>query len=334
MPKIAFFEIEDWEKPYLKQKLKGHNLYFSEEHLNEKNAVKVKDFDIVSVFIYSSINKNVLSKLKKLKLIATRSTGFDHIDLKECKKRGIIVCNVPHYGENTVAEHTFALILNLTRKIHKAWEKTKELDFSQQGLRGIDLSGRTLGVVGVGSIGRHVIRIARGFEMNVIAFDVFENKKLEKELGFKYVNFDYLLKNSDIITLHCPYSKKTHHLLNKKNIKKIKKGALLINTARGALIETDALLKALQKGGLGGAGLDVLEEECYVREDKEVMSRHFPKECDLRIILENHSLAKMGNVIITPHNAFNSVEALQRILDMTIENIKFFLKKKIVNEVN
>ncbi|MBS3101819.1 hydroxyacid dehydrogenase [Candidatus Woesearchaeota archaeon] len=334
MPKIAFFEIEDWEKPYLKQKLKGHNLYFSEEHLNEKNAVKVKDFDIVSVFIYSSINKNVLSKLKKLKLIATRSTGFDHIDLKECKKRGIIVCNVPHYGENTVAEHTFALILNLTRKIHKAWEKTKELDFSQQGLRGIDLSGRTLGVVGVGSIGRHVIRIARGFEMNVIAFDVFENKKLEKELGFKYVNFDYLLKNSDIITLHCPYSKKTHHLLNKKNIKKIKKGALLINTARGALIETDALLKALQKGGLGGAGLDVLEEECYVREDKEVMSRHFPKECDLRIILENHALAKMGNVIITPHNAFNSVEALQRILDMTIENIKFFLKKKIVNEVN
>ena len=334
MPKIAFFEIEDWEKPYLKQKLKGHNLYFSEEHLNEKNAVKVKDFDIVSVFIYSSINKNVLSKLKKLKLIATRSTGFDHIDLKECKKRGIIVCNVPHYGENTVAEHTFALILNLTRKIHKAWEKTKELDFSQQGLRGIDLSGRTLGVVGVGSIGRHVIRIACGFEMNVIAFDVFENKKLEKELGFKYVNFDYLLKNSDIITLHCPYSKKTHHLLNKKNIKKIKKGALLINTARGALIETDALLKALQKGGLGGAGLDVLEEECYVREDKEVMSRHFPKECDLRIILENHALAKMGNVIITPHNAFNSVEALQRILDMTIENIKFFLKKKIVNEVN
>ena len=117
-------------------------------------------------------------------------------------------------------------------------------------------------------------------------------------------------------------------------IKKIKKGALLINTARGALIETDALLKALQKGGLGGAGLDVLEEECYVREDKEVMSRHFPKECDLRIILENHALAKMGNVIITPHNAFNSVEALQRILDMTIENIKFFLKKKIVNEVN
>src|SRR3989344_1754567 len=332
--KIAFFELEPWEKEYFLKNLKSYKLQFIDKHLNEKNINQITDVDAIGIFIYSAVNRKILDKLPNLKLITTLSTGFDHIDIKECKKRGIIVCNVPHYGENTVAEHTFALILNLTRKIHKAWEKTKELDFSQQGLRGIDLSGRTLGVVGVGSIGRHVIRIARGFEMNVIAFDVFENKKLEKELGFKYVNFDYLLKNSDIITLHCPYSKKTHHLLNKKNIKKIKKGALLINTARGALIETDALLKALQKGGLGGAGLDVLEEECYVMEDKEVMSRHFPKECDLRIILENHALAKMGNVIITPHNAFNSVEALQRILDMTIENIKFFLKKKIVNEVN
>ena len=333
MPKTAFFEIEEWEKPYLKKELKNHKLYFFDDIINENNANKIKDADIISVFIYSKVNKKILDKFKNLKLIVTRSTGFDHIDLIECEKRKIVVCNVPYYGENTVAEHTFALILNLTRKIHKAWERTRRLDFSQEGLRGIDLRGKTLGIVGVGSIGQHVARIANGFEMNTIAFDVFKNKRLEKELNFKYVSFDTLLKNSDIITLHCPYNKHTHHLINVNNIKKIKKGALLINTARGGLIETDALVNALDKKILSGAGLDVLEDECYVKEDKQVMSKHFPKKCDMRIILENHILAKKDNVIITPHNAFNSIEALQRILDTTIENIKGFSMKKIINRV-
>ena len=333
MSKIAFFEIEEWEKPRIKEKLKNHKLYFFDGKLNERNADKIKDADIVSVFIYSKVNKKILDKLKNIKLIATRSTGFDHIDLEECKKRKIVVCNVPTYGENTVAEHAFALILNLTRKIHKAWEKTRKLDFSSEGLRGTDLRAKTLGVIGVGNIGKHVIRMGNGFEMNVIAFDPFKIKKLEKQLNFKYVSFDSLLKNSDIITLHCPYNKHTHHLINKNNVKKIKKGALLINTARGGLVETDALLRALQKKILSGAGLDVLEEECFVVEDKAVMSKHFPKECDLKIIIENHILAKMDNVIVTPHNAFNSIEALQRILDTTILNIQGYLKKKIVNKV-
>ena len=333
MPKIAFFETEEWEKPYLIQKLKRHKLYFFGDILNEKSANKAKDADIISIFIYSKISKKVLGKLKKLELIVTRSTGFDHIDLKECKKRKIAVCNVPYYGENTVAEHTFALILDLTRKIHKAWERTRKLDFSQAGLRGTDLRGKTLGVIGVGSIGKHVIRMANGFEMNVIAYDIFKNKKLAKELNFRYAGFDYLLKNSDIITLHCPYNRKTHHLINKKNMNKIKKGALLINTARGALIETDALVKALDKAILSGAGLDVLEEECHVKEDHQVMSKNFPKKCDMHIILENHILAKKDNVIVTPHNAFNSVEALQRILDTTADDIEGFLKRKVVNEV-
>ena len=334
MPKIAFFEIEEWEKPYIKDKLKSHKLYFFDSALDEINADKIKDADIISVFIYSKVNKKILEKLENLKLIVTRSTGFDHIDLKECKRRNIIACNVPFYGENTVAEHTFALILSLTRKVPKAWEKTRKLDFSSEGLRGTDLRGKTIGVIGVGSIGKHVIRIANGFEMDVIAFDPFKDKKLEKELNFKYTSLDSLLKNSDIITLHCPYNKNTHHLINKNNIKKIKKGALLINTARGSLIETDALVKALDSGILSGAGLDVLEEECFVNEDKEVMSKHFPKECDLKIIIENHILAKRDNVIVTPHNAFNSIEALQRILDTTIGNIKCFLKGKAVNKVN
>lgn len=333
MAKIAFFETEEWEKPYLKGKLKGNELYFFGDILNEKSASKARYADIISVFIYSKINRKVLGKLKKLQLIATRSTGFDHIDLKECKQRKIIVCNVPYYGENTVAEHTFALILNLTRKIHKAWERTRRLDFSQAGLRGTDLRGKTLGVIGVGSIGKHVIRMANGFEMKIIAYDIFKNKKLAKELNFRYTGFDYLLKNSDIITLHCPYNSKTHHLINKKNINKIKKGALLINTARGALVETDALVKALDKATLSGAGLDVLEEECHVKEDHQVMSKNFPRKCDMHLILENHILAKKDNVIVTPHNAFNSVEALQRILGTTADNIKGFLKRKVVNEI-
>ena len=157
MLKIAFFETEEWEKPYLKEKLKGYNILFFNDTINKVNINKIKDVDIVSVFIYSKLNGAAINKLKNLKLIATRSTGFDHIDLKECKKRNIVVCNVPNYGENTVAEHTLALILNLTRRIHKAWERTRRLDFSQEGLRGIDLKGKTLGVIGVGSIGQHVI---------------------------------------------------------------------------------------------------------------------------------------------------------------------------------
>ncbi len=331
--KIAVFEAAEWEKPFLKDRLKKYDAVFFGSTLDENNADKAKDFEIISVFIYSKINKKALGKLKNLKMITTRGTGFDHIDINECRERGIAVCNVPAYGENTVAEHTFALILSLTRKIHKAWERTRRLDFSQKGLRGTDLQGKTLGVIGVGNIGKHVIRIARGFEMNALAFDVFRNKQFEKKLGFKYVDLDRLLRNSDIITLHCPYSKKTHHLINKNNIKKIKRGALLINTARGALIETNAMVKALDSGILGGAGLDVLEDECFIKEDAQVMSRHFPKKYDMRIILEDHILAKKENVIVTPHNAFNSQEALQRILDATVESINGFAGKKAVNRV-
>lgn len=333
-PKIAFFEAHEWEKPYLKEKLKGYNVLFFKGTINEANIDKFKDADIVSVFIYSKVDKALINKLKNLRLVSTRGTGFDHIDLDECRKRKITVCNVPTYGENTVAEHTFALILSLTRKTHKAWERTRRLNFSQEGLMGIDLRGKTLGVIGVGNIGKHVIRIAKGFEMDVVAFDVFKIRGLEKKFGFKYVNFDALLKKSDIISLHCPYNKKTYHLINKSNIKKIKKGALLINTARGALIETNALVNALDSEILSGAGLDVLEDECLIKEDAQVMSKHFPDKCDMKVILQDHILAKKDNVIITPHNAFNSVEALQRILDTTVDNIRHFLNNKSINIVS
>lgn len=331
--KIAFFELEQWEKEYFQKNLKNCEIKFFDEHLNQNNVRQIKDDDAIGVFIYSIVNKKIIEKLPKLKLIATLSTGFDHIDLKECRKKKITVCNVPHYGENTVAEHTFALILNLTRKIHKAYERTIKGDFTVDGLRGIDLQGKTLGVIGAGSIGQHVIRIARGFEMNVIAYDKLKNQKLPKKLGFKYVPFENLLRKSDIISLHAPYNKSTHHLIDKKAISKMKKRVILINTARGGLIETNAFLEGVQSGKISGAGLDVLEGECFIREEKQILSRHFLKECDLKTVLQNHTLLKQDNVLITPHNAFNSWEALHRILDTTILNIRSFLKKKPVNAV-
>ncbi len=329
MPKIVFFETEDWERGHIKKELK--NAEFIPGRLDEKNAFKAKYAEIIGVFIYSKITGKILDMLPKLKLIATMSTGYDHIDLSECQKRGIKVCNVPNYGENTVAEHTFSLILALSRKIIESSERTRKGDFTLEGLRGFDLKGKTLGILGMGSIGQHVARIANGFEMKTLAFDLKKDSKLARTLNFKYANLDYLLKNSDIITLHCPYNKATHHLINQANIGKLKKGTIVINTARGGLIETDALITALNAGRIGAAGLDVLEEECAIKEEKQLLSRNFAETCNLKTVLQDHILERMGNVIITPHNAFNSNEALLRIIDTTILNVKAYIRKNPIN---
>jgi D-lactate dehydrogenase len=211
--------------------------------------------------------------------------------------------------------------LNLTRKIHKAYDRTVRGDFSIEGLRGTDLRRKTLGVIGTGSIGQHVIRIANGFEMNVIAYDKFKDIRLEKKLDFSYVSLEKLFKISDIITLHLPYNKSTHHLINKSVIAKMKKGVYIINTARGGIIDTSALLEGLQTGKIAGAGLDVLEEECFIKEERQILSKKFLNDCEIKTALQNHILLNQDNVIITPHNAFNSWEALHRILDTTILNI-------------
>ena len=331
--KIAFFEVEKWEEEYLKSQLPSSQAVFFAEKLNAQAFELAKDADAVSVFVDSQIDKETVSKLPQLKMVATRSTGFDHIDLGACKERGIAVCNVPYYGENTVAEHTFALILDLSRKIYQSILRVKKGDFSLEGLTGFDLKGKTLGVMGMGHIGQHVARIAKGFEMNLLGYDVNEDKKLAKKLGFTYVSLEDLLKQSDIITLHVPYNERTHHLINEKNIGMIKKGAYLINTARGGIIETSALAEALGQGIIAGAGLDVLEEECYIKEEKELLSKDFPQKCDLKTMLQNHVLIDQDNVIITPHNAFNSREALERILETTVLNIQSFVKGKPINTV-
>ncbi len=331
-PKIAFFELEKWEEDYIKANLKNVQLKFFKNDLNERNVKKIKNFDAIAIFIYSQITKRILDQLPNLKLITTMSTGYDHIDLEECKKRGITVCNVPTYGENTVAEHTFALILTLSRKIIESVNRTRRGDFSLKGLRGFDLKGKTIGIVGCGNIGRHVARIAKGFKMKILVYDVCKDMKFAKQIGFKYVDLNILLKKSDIITLHVPLLPATKHMINKDNIKLIKKGAILINTARGGVVDTTALIKALDKGILSAAALDVLEEEELIKEEKQLLSKKFPMERQRKVI-EEHILIAKDNVIITPHNAFNSKEALLRILDTTIANIKGFLKNRKVNVV-
>jgi len=341
--KIVFFEVEDWQKDYLKEGLENAfpvtggtpplAVAFFSEPLSQDNIGSALGCQIISPFIYSQINKEILQKLPDLKMVATRSTGFDHIDLASAKENKIAVCNVPFYGENTVAEHTFALISALSRKLIDSVERARKGDFSLDGLRGFDLKDKVLGIVGLGHIGLHVARIAKGFEMKVLAYDLKPDKKLAKKIGLEYVGFEDLLSKSDVITLHTPYNKATHHLINSENMNLVKKGAYLINTSRGALIQTEALLKALSDGTLAGAGLDVLEEECFIKEEAQLLSKEFPKTCDLKTALQNHILLQQKSVIITPHNAFNSQEALMRILDTTILNIQSFIKNKPINQV-
>lgn len=323
--KIAFFETEEWEEIYLRGRLGGHELLFFEDELDFNLSKSVSDVDVISVFIYSELSSKVLGNFKKLRAIVTRSTGFDHIDMKCVKRKGIKILNVPSYGENTVAEHTFALILALSRKIHTSYGRTIRGNFSLEGLQGFDLKGKTIGIIGLGNIGRHVARIAHGFEMNILVSTPRRDVAFGKRFGLKYVNLDKVLKNSDIISLHCPLNKKTKHLINEKNFKMIKEGAFLINTSRGGLIETRALVRTLVDKKIGGAALDVLEEESLIREEAQLLSKNFPKD-HLENLIENHLLLTFDNVIITPHNAFNSKEAIERILDTSVENIQELFK--------
>ena len=329
--KIAFFEIQNWEKTILKKKLKNHSLQFFSEPINESFLPKIKDIDLLSVFIYSKLDDKILKKLPKLKIIITRSTGFDHISLPACKKRKIKVCNRPSYGDNTVAEHTFALILALSRKTHKAYLRAQKDDFTIKGLQGFDLENKTLGVIGTGKIGKHVIRIARGFGMKVLAYDKFPDSSLANELNFNYAPLTQLLKKSDIITLHIPLLKQTKYLINSSRLKQMKSSAILINTSRGEIVDTTALLNALDNKKIAGAGLDVIEGEVLIKEEKELLHKKTNPEAWKQII-ENHAIIDNENVVFTPHIAFYSKEALHRIIENTIQNIKDFDKNKLNKE--
>jgi D-lactate dehydrogenase len=332
--KIAYFEAEQSEPRKIREAFPKEQLTVLPEPLNENTVAAADDAEVVSVFVCSCVTEQVLDQMPNLKLITTRSTGFDHIDLVACKRRGITVCNIPTYGENTVAEHAFALILAFSRKIFQSYERTEKMNFDRHGLTGFDLFGKTLGVVGTGNIGRHAIRIGRGFSMRVVAYDVKKDARLAAELNFTYADsLEDLLGQSDVITLHVPYITATHHLINKENVKDIKRGAILVNTSRGAIVETEALLWALEKKILSGAGLDVLEEENDTYEHIQLLSEGFPKNKDIATILRNHILIDRTDVIITPHNAFNSVEAAQRIFDVNADNIRAFEDGRPINVV-
>lgn len=313
--KIAFFELKDEEKEYLEDKFPNDDLIFSSEVLSDEDFKANPDIEVISTHTDSKITADVINKLPQLKLIATRTTGFDHIDLKTASGKGVIVCNVPTYGENTVAEYAFALLLAVSRKIVPAYNRIHtEKRFNTDGLQGFDLMGKTIGVIGTGHIGEHVIKIARGFDMQILAFDAFPKNELQSTLGFKYMPLDELLQKSDIVTLHVPLIPQTKHLINKENIKKFKNGSILINTARGAVVETAAILEGLESGVLSGVGIDVFEEETEIRE------RELSPDSTLS------RLINIENVIVTPHNAFNSKEAEERIIQTTVDNIQSYIE--------
>ena len=329
--KTVIFEIAEWEKELLQKSLQ--DAVFTEEKLTLENISSYNDAEIISSFISSEINKDIIDKLPNLKLIVTRSTGFDHIDVDYCKSKNITVSNVPEYGSSTVAEHTFALLLNLTRKIPQAIEQIQKLNFDHSQLKGIDLCEKTIGIIGLGKIGQHVLRIAQGFGMKTISFSRHPDETLTQKLNFQYREFDALLGESDVVTLHLPLTDETKHIINKDNILKFKKGSYLINTARGGLIETEAVLLGLDQGIFAGVGLDVLEEEDELHEEVSILTKDVQQNINLKTLLYDHILLKHPKVIVTPHNAFNSQEALERIIQVTIEDIQSFIDGKSINIV-
>jgi len=323
--KIGFFKLDEVEEKYIREHLTGHELYFSPNKISEDSLPERRDFEIISVFVDSMVTEKVLDAFPNLKMVSTNSVGFDHIDIGACKKRGIAVAYVPGYGNNTVAEFAFGLVLNLTRKMYQAIEQVKKSEsISFGGLRGIDIKGRTMGIIGTGRIGKETAKISKGFGMNVIAFDILQDMAGAKEIGFTYVSLEDLLKQSDVISIHCLLTDETHHLINKNNIGLMKKGAYLVNTARGPIVETDALVWALKSGILAGVGLDVLEEEREMKGETGLRGEKQLNEEERRILAENRELIQMPNVLITPHNAFNTEEALQRIVATTVESIMGF----------
>ena len=325
--KIAVFKYEDWEKDHLQKGLEGqHEVVFFEKPLTIDSIPAETDFEALIVFVDSVVTKEVLVAFPNVHLIATRSTGYDHIDLTYAKERGIAVAYVPAYGEETVAEYTFALLLSLTRKIYQSYDRVREEgSFALTGLRGVELNRKTIGIIGEGKIGKNVIQIAKGFDMNVIAYDPYPNEEFAKKLGFTYKSFEDVLKESDVITIHVPYMESTHHLLNEKAFSMMKKGMYIINTSRGGIIDTTALVNALNKGIVAGSGLDVLEEEGAIKDELHLLTEGHYKEHDLKTILADHVLIDLPNVIVTPHNAFNTIEALRRITDTTIQNVNNFV---------
>ena len=342
---IYFIETESGEEEFFVEHLTGHDLRF----VGKLDDVG-DDAEIVSIFIHSSINEEFFAPRPRIRCIATRSTATDHIDLAACRARGIVVVRVADYGETTVAEHTFALILALSRRLREVMLSPKGGRFSYAATRGFDLAGKTLGIIGMGRIGQHVAELAHAFRMQVLAYDVEESAKLARALHFTFVPLDELLTRSDVISLHAPLSPATYHILNRDTLARCQPGVIVINTARGSLIDTLALRDALDSGQVGGAGLDVLEDERVMRQPVSHIitadiiehlrsdalaqdERDADRVYELQELMLSDAVLARTNVVFTPHVAFNSVDAVERIQQMTLENITAFAEGKPRNVV-
>jgi D-lactate dehydrogenase len=323
--KVVVFEATDWEREACRRLEPAHTVVCLADALDADLAARFADAEAIATFIRSDLGPAVLQQMPKLRLIATRSTGFDHIDLAYCRQAGVTVCNVPDYGDPTVAEHVYALLLALSRHIVEAAQRTRRGDFSQGGLRGVDLAGKTLGVVGAGRIGRRVIAIGKGFGMEAIAFDTRPDPEAAAALGFRYVALDELLAAADVVTLHLPGGADTRHLIGAAEFDRMKPGVVLINTSRGGVIDGAALVRALTSGRLGGAGLDVVAEEGALIEEAEIFRADASVSPErLRDLLADHALISQPNVIVTPHIAYDTREAVARIIEITLDNIAAF----------
>ncbi|MBN1500380.1 MAG: 2-hydroxyacid dehydrogenase [Spirochaetes bacterium] len=327
--KVAFFDSKPYDKKYFNAEIQNKNIeikYFK-DRLTEESVKLAEGYDAVCVFVKDDVNENVINTLHKygIRLIALRCAGYNNVHLKTAYKR-IHTVRVPAYSPYAVAEHAAALALTLNRKTHRAYFRTRDSNFNIDGLMGFDMHGKTAGVIGTGKIGQILIKILTGFGMKVIASDPFPDEKIAEKLGFEYADMDRLFRTSDLISLHCPLTAETRHLINKNTIEKMKDHVMIINTSRGLLINTADLIAALKTGKIGAAGLDVYEEEDeYFFED---FSGTFLTDDVLARLLS------FNNVLITSHQAFFTNEAMTNISGTTVSNIiDYFEKDELPNEV-
>jgi D-lactate dehydrogenase len=318
--KIAFFDTHKFEKSIFEKTngTFGHEITFFEPQLNSKTAVLAKGFPCVCSFVNDKLDETALTILKTggCKVIALRSAGFNHVNLQAAEKLGLTTVRVPEYSPFAVAEHAVTLLLALNRKIHRSYQRVRELNFSLDGLVGMDLHGKTVGVIGTGRIGSIFAKIMRGFGCEVLLYDLYPNGSFAKEIGACFVSLDELYKKSHIVSLHVPLKPETRYLINKESLGKMRKGVFLINTGRGGLVNTKDLIQSLKSGHLAGAGLDVYEEE------ENLFFQDHSEE-----VLQDDVLARLltfPNVIITSHQAFLTAEALENIAQTTLLNVQQF----------
>lgn len=322
MGKIAFYDTKPYDHMWFDMFSKELNapIKYLESRLNKDTAILARGCDTVCVFVNDEVDESTVSILKELgiELIALRCAGFNNVDLKATEKYGLPVVRVPAYSPSSVAEHAAALLLSLSRKTYRAYTRTRDNNFSINGLMGFELAGKTAGIVGTGRIGKQFAEIMKGFRLNVLAYDAFPDSSSD----LNYVSLNELFQQSDIISLHCPLMPETHHMINRKSIEQMRSNVVIINTSRGGLIDTEALLEALIHKQVGAAGLDVYEEE----------EGYFFEDLSNDILDDEHlaRLLSMPNVLVTSHQAFFTEEATREIARVTMSNIERYRKEGIL----